>query len=149
MLARILRILIGFALATAAAVVTLVLFVYAPADFTNLSEDLSTDRLAEAGLLALHSIPHVAISAAFPALLAAVFAETRKLGSWLFYAFIGLAIAGGGFLLLYATEPPTRLYSVFQAYFLIALLTAGLVGGLVYWSLSGRYAAPKTAQKAA
>ena len=117
--------------------------------FTNLSEDLSADRLTEAGLLALHSIPHVAISAAFPALLAAVFAETRQLGSWLYYAFIGLAIAGGGFLLLYLTEPPTRPYSVFQAYFLIALLTAGLVGGLVYWSLSGRYAAPKPAPKPA
>ena len=149
MLSRILRILIGFALATVAAVVTLVLFVYAPPDLTNLSEDLSTDRLAEAGLMTLHSIPHVAISAAFPALLAAVFAETRKLGGWLFYAFIGLAIAGGGFLWLYLTEKPTRAYSVFQAYFLIALLTAGLVGGLVYWSISGRYAAPKPAAKSA
>jgi hypothetical protein len=123
-----------------AAVLTLVMFVFAPADLTNLSEDLSADRLGEAGLLLLHSTPHVAISAAFPALLAAVFAESRKLGSVLFYAFVGLATASLGFLVQYLTEPPTRLVSIFQAYALIAFLTAGLVGGLVYWGLAGRYA---------
>jgi hypothetical protein len=145
MLSRFLRILIGFALATVAAVVTLVLFVYVPADLANLSEDLSADRLAEAGLLTLHSIPHVAISAAFPTLLAAVFAETRRLGSWLFYAFVGLATAGVGFLVQYLTERDSPFVSIFQAYALIAFLAAGLVGGLVYWALSGRYAAAKPA----
>jgi hypothetical protein len=141
MLSRILRILLGFALACAAAVLTLVVFVYAPVDLANMSEDLSADHLAEAGLLLLHSTPHVMISAAFPALLAAVFAEARKLGSWLFYAFVGLATAAGGFFVQYLTEPPTRLVSIFQAYALTAFLAAGLVGGLVYWALSGRYAA--------
>jgi hypothetical protein len=144
MLARILRILFGFGLACAAAAVTLVSFVYAPADLPGLSEELSGDRLSEAGLFALLITPHVLLSAAFPALLAAAFAETRKVASWLFYAFAGIATAGAGFLVQYLTEPPTRAVSIFQTYALIAFLTAGLIGGLVYWALSGRYAATKT-----
>src|SRR5688572_21672759 len=108
MLARILRILFGFVLACVAAAATLVLFVYAPADLTSLGEELSGDRLSEAGFFALLITPHVLISAGFPALLAAAFAETRKVASWLFYAFAGVATAGAGFLVQYLTEPPAR-----------------------------------------
>src|SRR5262245_62672495 len=140
MFVRVLRILLGFALACVAAAVTLVVFTYAPSDMAGLREELTGDRLSEAGLLALYSTPHVLVSAAFPALLAAVFAETRKLASWMFYALAGIATAIAGFLVQYLTEAPTRL-SIFQAYALIALLTAGLVGGLVYWSAAGRFAA--------
>ncbi len=138
MLARILRILFGYALACMAAAVTLVLFVYAPADLTSLHEDLSGDRLSEALYFALLSTPHVAISAAVPALLAAVFAEQRKLASWWFYAFAGIATAAAGLLVHHVTVPRV---DVLQTYFLAAFLTAGVVGGSVYWALSGRYAA--------
>jgi protein-S-isoprenylcysteine O-methyltransferase Ste14 len=140
MLARLLRILIGFALACVAAAVTLVAFVYAPADLMNLSEELNGERLSEAGFFAMLVTPHVLISAAVPAMLAAAFAETRKVKSWLFYAAVGVATSGAGFLVQSLTEPPMRL-SILQTYALIAFLTAGLIGGLVYWALSGRYAA--------
>jgi hypothetical protein len=143
MLARILRILIGFALACVAAAITLVLFVYAPADLTSLREELNGDRLSEAGFFALLITPHVVISAAFPALLAAVFAETRKLAAWPFYVLAGLATAGAGFLVQYLSEPPMRL-TILQTYALFAFLTAGFIGGLVYWALSGRFAATKS-----
>jgi hypothetical protein len=142
MLVSILRILVGFALACVAAAATLVLFVYAPGDLASLGEELSGDRLSEASFFALLITPHVAISAAFPALLAAAFAETRKVASWTFYALAGIATSTAGFLVQYLTEPPTNL-SIFQAYALIAFLTAGLIGGLVYWAASGRFVAAK------
>jgi hypothetical protein len=150
MLMRVLRILLGFALACVAAAVTLVVFVYAPSDMAGLRHELTGDRLSEAGLFALFITPHVLISAAFPAMLVAVFAETRKLASWMFYALAGIATAIGGFLVQYLTEAhlaeaPVRL-SIFQAYALIAFLTAGLIGGLVYWAASGRYAAATPAK---
>jgi hypothetical protein len=140
MLARILRILIGFGLACVAAAMTFVLFVYAPGDLASLREELSADRLSEALYFALLSTPHVAMSAAFPALLAAAFAETRKVASWAFYAFAGIATAGAGLFVQHLTV--TRV-NILQTYALVAFLTAGLVGGLVYWALSGRYAAAK------
>jgi hypothetical protein len=140
MLARILRILIGFALACVAAAVTFVTFVYAPGDLAGLSDELSGDRLSEAAYFALLSTPHVAISAAVPAMLAAVFAETRKVASWLFYAFAGVATAGAGLIVQHLTVPRVN---ILQTYALAAFLTAGLIGGLVYWALSGRYAATK------
>jgi hypothetical protein len=140
MLARILRILIGFGLACVAAAMTVVLFVYAPGDVASLREELSVDRLSEALYFALLSTPHVAMSAALPALLAAAFAEQRKLASWWFYAFAGIATAGAGLLVQHLTVPRVN---VLQTYALAAFLTAGLIGGLVYWALSGRHAATK------
>jgi hypothetical protein len=143
MLERVLRILIGFALACVAAAVTLVLFVYAPGDLASLPEELNGDRLSEAGFFALLVTPHVMISAAFPALLAAAYAEQRNLASWAFYALAGIATAAAGFLVQYLTEPPTRPISILQSYALIAFLTAGLIGGTVYWAFSGRFVPPK------
>src|SRR5262245_47440626 len=139
MFVRVLRILLGFALACVAAAVTLVAFVYAPSDMAGLREELTGDRLSEAGVFALLITPHVLVSAAFPSLLAAVFAESRKLASWMFYALAGIATAIAGFLVQYLTEASTPL-SIFQAYALIAFLTAGLIGGLVYWGAAGRFA---------
>ncbi len=150
MLARVLRILVGFALASLAAAITLVLFVFAPLDSTNLAEDLNADRLSDAGAFALAILPHVMVSAAFPALVAATFAEQRKIAGWPFYLLAGIATAAAGFLVQALTESTGRLGSgIFQAYSLIAFLTAGLIGGLVYWLSSGQYAAGAGAKKAA
>ena len=124
-----------------AAAVTLVLFVYASADLTSLREELNGNRLSEAGFFALLITPHVVVWAALPALLAAVFAETQKLAAWPFYALAGIATAGAGLLVQFLTEPPS--VDILQTYFLIAFLTAGFIGGLVYWALSGRFAATK------
>jgi hypothetical protein len=146
MVLRVLRILLGFALACLAAAVTLVVFVYAPRDLQGLSQELSGDRLSEAGLFALFITPHVLVSAAFPWLLAAMFAESRKVASWMFYVLAGIATGALGFFAQAYMEAATQ-PSIFQAYSLIAFLTAGLIGGLVYWAASGRYAAgpPKPA----
>ncbi|MBO0764891.1 MAG: hypothetical protein J2P50_09930 [Hyphomicrobiaceae bacterium] len=137
---RIVRILAGFALATLASAVTLVAFVYAPGDWGGLSADLNGDRLSEAGYFALVVTPWVALWAALPVLAGVLLAETRKIGGFTFYALAGIATAAAGFLLLDYREPP-GVPGIFRAYALIAFLTAGLIGGGVYWASAGRYAA--------
>jgi hypothetical protein len=134
---RIVRVALGFALACLAAAATLVAFVYAPSNWAALGAELSGERLSEAGFFALAITPHVIVSAALPALLAAIYAETRKVAAWAFYGLAGIGVGLAGFFLQHLTEAPDP-ESIFQAYALIAFLTAGLIGGLVYWAASGR-----------
>jgi uncharacterized membrane protein HdeD (DUF308 family) len=134
-----LRVALGFVLASLAAVLTLV--AYALADLESLRAGLSGERLWEAGMLALFVTPWVAACAAGPALAGALFAEVRKVARWWFYALAGVVTAAAGFLLLYEASLPSL-------YELAAFLTAGLVGGLVYWALAGRYARPRPAPAA-
>jgi hypothetical protein len=136
------RIVSGFVLASLAAAVTLVLFVYVPADLASLSSDLSGERLSEAGLFALMVTPQVALYAALPALAGAIFAEVRRVAGWPFYALAGLATAAAAFLALGLSAAPDEA-SLFSPYALAAFLTSGLVGGLAYWALSGRFVRPK------
>jgi hypothetical protein len=145
---RILRILTGFALACLAAAATLVLFVYAPGEWTHLRSDLDGERLSEAGFFTLVIVPHVMLSAVLPALAAATFAETRRITGWMFYVLAGLGTAMTGFVLQLLTEAPYP-ESIFHAYALIAFLTAGVIGGLVYWASSGRFVARPAAATAA
>jgi hypothetical protein len=137
---RIVRVAFGLALACLAAAATLVAFVYAPGNWAALGAELSGERLSEAGFFALVITPHVIVAAALPALVAAIYAETRKMTGWAFYGLAGVGVGLAGFLLQHLTEAPD-LESIFQAYALIAFLTAGLIGGLVYWAASGRFAA--------
>lgn len=140
MVVRVLRVLIGFALASLAAAFTLVLFVFAPGEWASLRADLSGERLSEAALFALMVTPHVAIYAALPVLVGAVFAEVRRVARWSFYALAGIATAAAGFLLQHLSEAAGEA-SILSNYALVAFLTAGLVGGLAYWASSGRFAA--------
>jgi len=130
------RIALGFALASLAAGLTLVAFVYAPADLESLRADLGAERLSEAGLMALHVTPWVAVWAAVPTLAGALFAEVRRVARWWFYALAGIATAAAGFVVVHEASVP----SLYQ---LAAFLSSGLVGGLAYWALAGRFARPK------
>jgi hypothetical protein len=138
-LPRVVRILTGFALASFAAAATLVLFVYAPADWATPGADLTGARLSEAGYFAVIVTPWVALSAALPALAGVAIAEARHIAGSTFYGLAGIGTAAVGFLVLHWSEPPGGL-GTFQAYALIAFLASGLIGGLVYWASSGRYA---------
>ena len=144
MFARVVRILTGFALASFAASAILILFVYAPGDWAGLRADLNGDRLSEAGYFALMITPWVALAAAVPALIGVAFAEMRSIAGATFYALAGIATATVGFFLQYLSEARGGA-GIFQAYALIAFLSSGLVGGLVYWATSGRHAAGKAA----
>jgi len=137
MFVRSIRALIGFVLACFATALTLVLFVYTPAELASLPSDMTVERLTEAGTFALAITPHVAAFAALPALIGVTFGETRGIAAWTFYALVGIGIAALGFLVQHFTEAPDQ-PTILRNYALIAFLTAGLAGGLVYRLFSGR-----------
>ncbi|MBX9590111.1 MAG: hypothetical protein K2X43_12455 [Hyphomonadaceae bacterium] len=139
---RAIRVLFGFVLACLAAAATLVLFVYTPAELASLPSGMGADRMSEAGLFALAVTPHVATFAALPALIGAVFAESRGISSWGYYAMVGIGIAVLGFLAQHVSEAPGQT-SILHNYALTAFLTAGLTGGWAYWLFSGRYVMPR------
>jgi hypothetical protein len=142
MFLRVLYILAGFALASFTAAVTLVLFVYAPSDLASLRTDLNGARLLEAAYFAVIITLWIIVAGAVPALAGILYGEVRKIAGWTFYALVGLGTALLGFFLQHASESRGE-PSIFQAYALFAFLVAGLLGGLVYWVSSGRYAARK------
>jgi hypothetical protein len=137
MIGRVLRVLFGFVFACLAAGATLVLFVFTPVE-------LATDagnRVQEAGLLTLHAATHAAVFAAPFALIGAAIGEWRGIASWTYYALVGVLIAALGFLVQYWSEGGTVEASILNNYALSAFVVTGLVAGLVYWLVSGRYAA--------
>jgi hypothetical protein len=136
------RAIFGFILACLAAAATLVLFVYTPAELASLPSDIGSDRLTEAGFFTLVVAPHVMLFSALPALICILFAEGRSIGTWTFYVGLGIALAVLGFLAQHFSEAPGQA-TILQNYALIAFLLAGVVGGLVYWFFSGRFAAPR------
>ena len=133
-----LRVLLGFALACLAAGLTLVLFVYTPLE---LARDHAGDRMSQAGLLTLAVATHTAMFAAPFALIGAGFAEWQRIGGWLYYALVGIAIAAVGFAAQSWTESGGEAQgSILNSYAVAAFLITGGVAGLVYWLCAGRLA---------
>ena len=136
---RIVRVFIGYVLASVAAATTLVLFVYTPVELATSAAPAPAARLAEAALFVLVVAPYLALFAAIPALLAATLAELRGISTWGYHATVGVAIGAVGFLIQHFTEGPGQ-PTILHNYALTAFLSAGLVGGAVYWLVSGRFA---------
>ena len=140
-----LRVLLGFALACLAAGLTLVLFVYTPLE---LAREHAGDRVSEAGLLALAVATHTAMFAAPFALIGAVFAEWRRIGGWLYYVLISIAIAALGFAAQSWTESGGEAQgSIRNGYAVAAFLITGGVAGLVYWLCAGRLASARAGRR--
>lgn len=139
MLGRLLRVVFGFALACFAAGLTLVLFVITPRELVGLPPDVFYDRLGKAVQLAGLVAVQAALFAAPFALVAAALGEALRNKAWTYYVIAALAITGLGFYAQQSTErigQPT----ILNNYAMGAFLVAGLVSGLTYWLLSGRYA---------
>jgi hypothetical protein len=136
MIWRIVRVILGFIVACLAAGLTIVLFVYTPAE---LVADMATDRVSEAGFLSLAAATHSAVFAAPFALVGAAVGEWRGISSWTYYIPVGMLIAGIGFLVQYLSEGGGG-GSILNSYALTAFLVTGFVAGLVYWLVSGRHA---------
>jgi hypothetical protein len=140
-----LRVLVGFALACLAAGLTMVLFVYTPLE---LAREHAGDRLSEAGLLALAAATHTAMFAAPFALIGASFAEWQRIGGWLYYALVGIAIAVVGFAAQSWTESGGEGEgSILNGYAVAAFIVTGFVGGLVYWLCAGRLASRRNGER--
>jgi hypothetical protein len=139
-----LRVLFGFILACLVAGAVTVAFVVTPADLASLPAQAQSERLANAGVLALLAATHSAIFA-FPfAMLANGIGEMWHIRSWLYYAVVGLVLGAGGFVAYYANEVVGQ-PSIFNSYALTAFLTIGTLGGLTYWLFAGRRAGGRRA----
>jgi hypothetical protein len=137
MIRRCFRVIIGFVLACLAAGLAVVLFVYTPLE---LAGDLASERLVEVGLLALAAATHSAVFAAPFALIGAVIGEWLKIGSWMYYVLVAVAIAAVGFTAQFWTEAAGEA-TIVNNYAVTAFIVTGFVAGLVYWLFAGRYAA--------
>ncbi len=134
MIGRFIRVIFGFVLACLAAGLTVVLFVYTPAEIS----DMPSERLTEVGLMALAAATHSAVFAAPFALITTVFGEWQRIGSWMYYVLVAVAIAAVGFLAQFWTEA-TGEATIVNSYAVTAFLLTGFVAGTVYWLFAGRF----------
>jgi hypothetical protein len=133
-----LRVLSGFVLACLAAGLAKVLFTFTPMELADMEPQAAANRI----LLALPLGTHIAYFAAPFTLLAVALGEWRGWRDWSYYVICGIAIALAGFAALYSGEPIGQRWSITDSnYPFTAFLGTGFVGGLVYWFVSGRFAA--------
>ncbi|MGE0697735.1 MAG: hypothetical protein AB7O57_01435 [Hyphomicrobiaceae bacterium] len=139
MLVRLLRNIIGFALACIGTGVTLVLFVHTPSELASLAPEVMRDQVMRDLELAFYVATQAALFAAPFALVAAGLGEALRNRDWTYYALAGLIMAGLAFFAQHSTEQAGQ-PTIVNNYALTAFLTAGLVGGTLFWLLSGRLA---------
>lgn len=135
MLLSLFRVLLGFTLACLLAGAAKVLFALSPAALLNGSSREQAQAMEWILLAATHS----AVFAAPFALIGAAIGEWQSLRSLSYYAIVGLAIALAGFLAVYQSEPQGAA-SIVNSYAMAAYGFSGLIGGIAYWLISGRYA---------
>lgn len=128
------RVLTGFIFAMLAAAMTQVLFAFPP----TVTGDVAA-WAQQAGIWILAAATHIAIFSFLFALLAIAFAEWQGVSNWVYYLLTGMTIAIGGFFAQYAAENASQ-PTIFNNYALVAFVTAGSIGGLVYWLAAGRRA---------
>jgi hypothetical protein len=136
MIGRLLRVIIGFAVACLAAGLAMVLFVYTPAEMAS---EPASDRFAEAGMLTLFAATQSAVFAAPFAFIGAGFGEWQKISAWLYYTLVAIAIAGVGFLAQLWSETGSQ-PTIINSYAVTAFIVTGFVAGIVYWLFAGRFA---------
>ncbi len=138
MLGRFFRILFGFVVACLAAGLAKAFFATTPSELSALPPDVAADRMQHVLQSAVYAGIQSMIFAAPFALVAAAIGEWGQRKNWTYYALSGMAIALIGFLSHYSSEVQGQ-PTIVNNYALSAFLTAGFVGGLVYWVLSGRH----------
>jgi hypothetical protein len=133
------RVVFGFAVACLAAGLTIVLFVTTPVELANTPSNAFGDTLSSNAMLALAAATYSALFSAPFALIFATIGEWRRLAHWTYYALVGMVIAGIGFMAQYYSEGGAQA-SILNNYAVVAFLTMGFVGGVVYWLMSGQFA---------
>ena len=140
---RVVRVLLGFAVACLVAAYTKLLFAVTPIELAGLPSEVAIDRIAWLGdlgwkiavLFALFSLPF--------ALVGLSLAELRAKRNWTYYAAVALGVALVGFLAQWAGELPSA-PTVMTSYAFSAYATAGVAAGLSYWLIAGRHAGRPT-----
>lgn len=137
MIASFLRSVFGFVLACLAAAATKVGFVITPLELLALEPSAGLEQLARAGVLMLAVATQSAIFAAPFAVIVIVLGHRQRIRGWPYYVFSGLLISLLGFATLYITESAGH-PTIGNAYAAAAYTFAGMIGGYVYWAVSGR-----------
>lgn len=141
----IIRVLVGFIVACAAAGVTTALFVHTPEELANALSappaPAGEDPWSQLGFTTLVAATQSAIFSAFFAFITAAIGEWHKVRDWTYYAMAGIVIALLGFAAQWMSEETGQGWSVVNSnYPLIAFLTTGFVAGWTYWACAGRKA---------
>ncbi len=139
MLATFTRVLAGFVLACLTVGVVQILFIMTPAQFWQLSAPAFQERAAQAGVLALLTATHAAIFSVAFTLIAAGVGESMRVRAPAYYIATGAIIAALGFNAQFASEVAGQ-PTIFNNYAIAAFATSGVLAGLVYWLVAGRYA---------
>ncbi len=147
MLCSIFRVFFGLIAAWLVAGLAQVLFVITPADLVAVGASQMGERLQGAGLLTLLAATQTAVFSAPFALLLVGYGEWLGWRLWLYYVLGGLAIAAAGFFALHIGESSSG--TILNDYALRAFLITGVVAGLVYWAVAGRWAGGNAARAAA
>ena len=104
--------------------------------------DAQEARLVATGGSLVFSIPFVALFVAYfafvPAIVAMLLAELLGKRDWLFYALAGAAVALAVVGFVYQTHDP--LLDLDVALVPLSMIGSGLVGGIAYWFVTGRFA---------
>lgn len=135
MIGALVRVILGFVLASLMAGLVFVLFALPP---TELASDKGPGLAAFADW-SLKSGTQAAIFGAPFALIAAAIGEWQRLRSPAYYILAGVLIAMTGFLAQHSSET-TGQHTVLNEYAIKAFLTSGFFAGLLYWLIAGRVA---------
>lgn len=138
MLGRVLAMLVGYALACLAAGVAQAWAILRDAEVSALTNDVVSGLSGDAGLLAVGSALHIAQFAAPFALVAFGISEWRGIRSLAYYIAVAIIIAALGLAALIVSE--TGSGTLFNERAVFAFLAAGVLGGYVYWLVTGRRA---------
>ncbi|MCB1504562.1 MAG: hypothetical protein KDJ47_06255 [Hyphomicrobiaceae bacterium] len=136
---RTFRVLVGFFFAILAAAATQVRFALPHSPALSSGVDKLSGWWSDFAMLVLATSTHIFIFSFLFALVAIVIGEWQRRREWTYYVLTGLVIAIGGFVAQYAAENAKQ-PTILNNYALIAFVTSGAIGGLVYWVFAGHRA---------
>lgn len=135
---RTLRVLLGLLLASLVAGLVLVLHVANPAQLMELTYDVLRERLVGYAYLTALYATQIAMFIVPFGLLLAIIAESNRWRSVIVSVVFGLLLAIAGYVLQYQSEGELR--TIINPFAAQVFALQGLLGGLTYWLVSGRFA---------
>lgn len=137
--AKIVRVVFGFALACIAAGLVTMLFVNTPVGVLAEPVEHLPKTAGETFQLALLTATHAAIFAFAFVLIIAALAEWLAIRSMSYYLIAGAVISALGFFAQYLSEVSGQ-PTILNNYAFKTFLTSGFFGGFVYWLAAGQFA---------
>jgi hypothetical protein len=132
------RIVGGLSAAIVASALIKVGHVITPGELVGLTPDVFLSRMARLLELVALTATHQGLFILLFAPIAIGVAELNRIRSVSYYLVVGIAIAAAGFYLQFVGEGVQR--TIVNAYAAQAYIVEGVLAGLVYWLIAGRFA---------